>query len=412
MGTLWQILVGGEHQSDSPLSEIQLDIDALDHPALRWPIRGTKVRIAPTRDGIAIQASEGTWAGAPYSAQAHWVRQPEPHWTVSVRVSPPPDDTAGRPPHARSSAGDASPAWFRGSFELAALEASGLPISRLNARFAFEGATLRLEEVAGIMTPTGVIQGNMAVDLTRSQQLDLDLDVEMLDGDLAQIAPLVGLGRDQLSGRVSFKAGLRGWIDPERPLLAGLSGPIYVLSRDGELRREIPMVLALAQATEGFNPFSSRKAAVYESVEMTLELDRGRLSTQDLALDGPIRVYARGYLDVAREDPEVSAVVGVFLFRQADQTLGRVPLLSHLISDRGLVGGYFALAGSARQPAVRNLPLNSIASMVPDVVKAPFRAVRRLFEAIGADPAPPARRAPDWPSSAEAWHESIGRGER
>jgi hypothetical protein len=414
LGTLWRVLAGERHDGPAaPLPEMNLVIDALDHPALLWPIRNTRLRIAPTPPGLAIEADQGTWAGAPFQAEAVLLREPAPHWKVAIAISEPsaPGKAKGSadPPRSGDPIPGEDPAWFRGRVRVGSLEAAGLPASGLEARVALEGTTLTLTDVAVQMTPTGVISGNLVVDLGTSERLAVEVDAELWQGDLAQIAPLVGLGQDQWSGQLSFKASLKGWVDPEQPLLAELSGPVFVLSRQGELQREIPMVLALAQMTEGFNPFAASRVARYESVEMTLQLDRGRISTDDLELEGPIRVYARGFLDVARPDPQVDAVVGVFLFRQADRTLGRVPLLSHLISNRGLVGGYFGLTGSAEDPAIRSLPLNSLAAAIPDAVKAPFRALGALGRLLGGKgkQAPPAKPSPDWPASADEWRQTI-----
>ena len=132
------------------------------------------------------------------------------------------------------------------------------------------------------------------------------------------------------------------------------------------------------------------------------------LSTDNLELDGPIRVYGKGFLDVARPNPVVEARVGIFLFRQADQALGQLPLLTHLISDQGLVGGYFEIVGSASAPKARVLPLDSIATAVPNVVKAPFRALRALGRLLdGETEAPPAKPNPAWPASQDEWSRGL-----
>jgi len=436
LGTLWSVLTGepGEdpQAGAAPMPEMQLAVEALDHPALRWPIRNTQIRIVPTPLGAAIEASEGTWGGMPFHAEADWIRSPKPHWKLAISLTDPgaadaspatpagptgptdlagSDDASGSSRTSNPSPGPpSSTAWFQGHIGIDSLEASGLPVSHLRARFEITGAELSLLDATAQLAPHGVLSGSLVVDLATPERLPVAVDAEMVSGELAQIAPLVGLAQDQWSGEVSFKTHLEGWVDPNLPLLAELSGTTFVLSRNGELRQEIPLLLALAQATEGFNAFASGGVARYDSVAMTLQLDRGRLSTDDLELEGPIRVYAEGFLDVARPNPQIDAVVGVFLFRQADRMLGRVPLLSHLISDKGLIGGYFRLTGWAGKPDVRGLPLNSIATVIPDVLKAPFRAIRALGELLEdkQNPAPPAKPQPAWPDSHDEWKKQIG----
>jgi hypothetical protein len=102
-------------------------------------------------------------------------------------------------------------------------------------------------------------------------------------------------------------------------------------------------------------------------------------------LEGPMRVFASGELDLSQSPGQVDAVVGVFLFRQADRVLGNLPLVKNLISDKGMVGAYFELTGPLEDPKAKALPGKTLSESMPSVIKAPFKVLQFLL-------APPRRQ--------------------
>jgi hypothetical protein len=161
-----------------------------------------------------------------------------------------------------------------------------------------------------------------------------------------------------------------------------LSGQFQLNARQGEIRRdELPLVVALAQASSGYNDFASRDAIAYDSISSQLLLAGGRVSVPDFVLDGPLRIYGSGTVDAIQTPHEIVAVVGLFLFRSAGQIMESIPLVKAILpgSERGLIGAYFQITGPIEDPTVRALAGKSVAEDLPDVLAAPYQLLRSIL---------------------------------
>ena len=161
-----------------------------------------------------------------------------------------------------------------------------------------------------------------------------------------------------------------------------LDASVRVRAREGIVRRRVPIVTAVAYATEGFNPFSDSDSVRYETMKVDLGLAEGVLTANEFELDGPLRVYASGMVELLGDEREVEAVVGVFILRKADLGLTEIPLVRYLIpgSQKGFLGAYFEVTGDWEDPGVRPLALKTLAegSPLPGVVRAPFKILDQL----------------------------------
>jgi hypothetical protein len=117
-------------------------------------------------------------------------------------------------------------------------------------------------------------------------------------------------------------------------------------------------------------------------MEGTFAFKRGIISVTDFEIEGPLRVYARADIDTNPRPSEIGGVIGIFLFRRPNQILESMPLVRSFLpgSERGLIGTYFRVDGPLNEPDVDALPLQTLMSSVPDVIKAPFKVLRSLFE--------------------------------
>ena len=141
----------------------------------------------------------------------------------------------------------------------------------------------------------------------------------------------------------------------------------------------------LAKATEGYNPFAAENQLVFETMGGSFVIDTGVLSVEDFEIEGPLRVFARADIDTNQSPSTIRSVVGIFLFRKPSALLDNLPLVRSFLpgSERGLFGTYFEVEGPLNDPDVDALPVQSIMSGVPDVIKAPFKALRFLFDGGG-----------------------------
>ena len=364
-----------KHLTPDPLPSIRIFLDRLEHPGLRWPVRETVLRFSPVPGGAEWIVESGNWAGARIDGEILSVESPEKRWIASLRIGPPAD-----PPLANEVPRQPGE-WAHGRVETESLVGLGLPIAAIDADFSFRKTTLRVEGLEARAAPSGSIRADATLELGHRESAGFSLRASLRDGQLEPIARFAGLGPDFGNGSLDADLELSGKITPRQPLLDESRGKLSLSARDGEIAYAVPVALAVAQATIGFNPFASRESTRYDSIEVDLELEPGRVKTQNFELDGPLRVFATGELDIVSEPPQIDAVVGIFLLRQFDRVLGNIPVLSNLISDKGLVGSYFEVKGPLESPRVDSLPAASLAEAVPQFLRLPF-------EALGSTPDP------------------------
>jgi hypothetical protein len=138
------------------------------------------------------------------------------------------------------------------------------------------------------------------------------------------------------------------------------------------------VVTTVASVTDGL---VTEDVVRFEQIETVLELDHGVISTDRFALDGPMRLLADGQFDPSRSQDALDITFGIFVLRQLDQVLGRLPLIKHLTdSDKGLFGVYYELTGTWAEPRVKSLPVKSLAqgNVLSQIVQAPFRMLKEL----------------------------------
>ncbi|MBW2275108.1 MAG: hypothetical protein JRG96_17715 [Deltaproteobacteria bacterium] len=394
---------GGE----APAPPILLEVDFLDHPALRWPLRGAKLLIQPEKDGRRISVTRGSWAGAPIRGQVLWRRSPENRVEVTLEASPPSSGTslplgAAPTPETASHAASHDPEaprlpsrWAAGEFQIASLEGSRLPAASIAGAFAMDGSLLVLSGVRAPLTPRGWLAGGAAVGLSEGATLPIDLEFDIKEGDATALTEALGFPDDFASGTILARGKLAGRVTPGASVLSVLEGFADIEAHDGEVRQSVPLVSAIAHATEGWNPLAASSALRYESIEMRLYFDHGRIHAEGFRLDGPMRVYCAGDFDVARPGRAVQAEIGIFILRHMDRLLGKIPLVNNLIpggKEKGLFGVYFEAKGTIEEPKLSALALRSLTdgAPLPDLIKAPFSAIREFLESQSEAAAAPA----------------------
>ena len=87
-----------------------------------------------------------------------------------------------------------------------------------------------------------------------------------------------------------------------------------------------------------------------------LRFDSGKLSTQRLEVEGPdLRLFAEGSIDLRQKPNALDAEIALFLFRQLDWALVKIPIVSQLLlgENKNLVAAYFQLVGSWQEPVAK-----------------------------------------------------------
>jgi len=380
-----------------PATRAELVVDRLAHPLLRWPVTGTRVVVDDAEPGLHVLFEGGRWAGAPFEGEALWRDGPDESLRIDLHVHP--WDGASRDGVFGSVAGGvASTSWASGRFRMDAVRDGPLPLSDVTGGFELSGSTLSLHEIRGDLDPNGALRADVELRLDHPEQVGTTFAFDIVEGDVDRLGRSFGLAAGQATGRVGLSGRLEGDLRPQTPLLASLSGDARLVARQGEIRRdELPLMLALAQARAGYNEHSERDAVAYDAIEASFVIEDGRVSTDDFELDGPLRVYGSGSVDVVRPPHEMVAVVGLFLFRSAGHIMETIPLVKAVLpgSERGLVGAYYQVSGPAGEPQVDALAGRSLAEDLPDLLAVPYRLLRAILGAAAGrePPQAPARRA-------------------
>jgi hypothetical protein len=369
-------------QSNKPV-KIDIDLDYVEHSALLWPLRNAKIEAVLHEGGQSFHIAHGIWRGAQLRGDVLLTRDPESTVDAHLKVWPMSEGTALPTPVDRD--GDAPPVpWAKGKFSLDGLNGRHWPVGKTRAKFSLTGENLEFDAIEGQLLPRGRLTGDFKLSLANADRLAFDTRFRIRDGEAGSLLAAVGFPDDFATGNLFVEGALGGPIVLGRPVFANIVGEIEIEGHDGEVRQSIPLVAALAHVAEGLSPTRASDALVYDSIATTINFMRGTISTEEIKLDGPLRVFLSGRFDFARPGREVDAEIGIFLFRQINLLLGNFPLLGNLIpggKDRGLFGAFFEVSGTLDEPVLEAMPMKSLTegAPLPDVVKAPFSAIREAL---------------------------------
>jgi hypothetical protein len=353
---LWQALSRDTGDASAVQPSLRLEIERLDHPMFFWPIENTAAQVDPIEGGVRIAISGGEWAGVPVLGEADWLFEPVEQVRARFRAEPPTRAQTWSSPIG---------AWARGRFEVGALREGPWLHESARGDFHARASTVRLENVQFQLSPTGRAQASAGIDLSRPDAVPFDLSFSIEDGDVTTLAALAGLPPELATGRVDVAGSLTGSLDPEAPLSRELSGLLEFQARDGTVRQAVPAVVAIALASEMFNPFARREMVRFDSIEAFLEFEQGQLQSDSFKLEGPdVRTFASGTIDVGHEPHPLDVEVVLFLFRPVDSVLDKIPLVNLLLlgTNENLVAAHFELKGPWDDPQAQLLPLRSFAT--------------------------------------------------
>ncbi len=379
-----------------PVKAIGLEIDRLEHPLLRWPLTDAQLLIVPVRRGIQIGLREGLLGGASVSGEVVYSSSDSEEGrveaeltfsrptgeTVAGAASLPGAGAADRPERATASQAVWPAArWGSGRVELEFRPRPRLPFARATGYFHLDGTDLVAREVGIALAPQGTIETRGVVGLEDRETIGLDLSFALTDGRFESLSEFIAIPPSLITGALAATGSLAGRVRPDASFVAELDGRIRAEAKEGRVALGVPLLLRLTRATEGYNPFAKEDEVGYETMRATIDLEHGRLDSQDFAIEGPLRVYSKARIDTNPRPVEIRAVVGIFLFRAPNEILSNVPILRSLLpgSERGLVGAYFKVDGAIREPKIEALPLATFLTAVPSAIKTPMKVLQYLF---------------------------------
>jgi hypothetical protein len=348
-----------EERSALEWQRLQLELDWVSHPLLLCGVEQVAGHLDPTPEGVSFEVSRGVWAGLPIEMIGRWERASAEGSPGSVVVAA----TLGPPFEAMSLDPPAEP-WLSGRFTLAAtrlgrwhvLGASG-GIAGSGARFELPGTTLRL-------APGGEIQGRVGIDLGLPDGLPFTAEAQFAGVDLLQLWQSADLERGALGGTLYGGGAISGQLRPGWNPLGDAKGLLALHAREGSIQRKVPIMLAIALASDRFNPFGSREELPYDAIDAVARVEQGQLVFDSLQLHAEtLRMGATGQ-GGAVEPYALEGVVGLFFFPGLDSLIEAVPILNRVILGRNgnFVGAYFTITGQWGEPEASLIPIQSFAT--------------------------------------------------
>jgi hypothetical protein len=352
----------GEENLPPRWKALTIDADAVDHPALAWPLEGAHVVITPTQDGVHFRGDKGRWGGVPIRFEGSWLNKPE-RLTLKLSAAP---VAEGPPPAAPGES------WARGHFVYEAapvFDADPQPsaIAGVSGGFRIEGESLRVFQGEMPLRPGGVLRGESTFDFSRSDGIPFKAQVSFEQATVRDLALLLGQNGEHATGKFSAHGMLESVLAPHVPLFAHATGNATVRATDGELRAHMPLFVSIASVSETLNPFASRDRIRYRQVAAELRFHDGQVSTDALTIDSPdLRVVASGEVGLLPPH-EVKAVVALLFFGKVSNLVGMLPVLNAILlgKENSLMGAYFEVRGSFAEPQVTLVPSKSLTGSGP-----------------------------------------------
>jgi len=331
-----------------------IDAEWILHPALLCSVERAFGEITPAEDGFDFAVQRGVWAGIPIRGTGSYRKGPEQSLRVEMSLGPPFEPVTLDP---------AADPWAKGRFEFQATRFGPWKIRGFSGQFRTSGSTLRLEKSALHLDPVGAIEGNAEVALGSELELPYRIEFQVRKMDLVDLSVSFGREKELLSGRLLGAGVLTGHLYQGLSLLTDAEGTVSLHAREGKIHQELPLFVAIAVASDRFDPFRSRDELPYTTIDLVGRIEKGVLHSEFLALDAPsLAMVASG--QVALTSPyDVESVLGIFLFRNLDSLIDRVPVLNRVIlgRDKNLVGAYFAMTGPWREQKAQLVPIKSFA---------------------------------------------------
>jgi len=332
---------------------ITIEADWILHPALLCSLEHALGEVTPTPDGFDFAVQRGVWAGIPIRGAGSYRRSPEGSLRVEMSLGPPFEPMRLEP--------EGDP-WARGRWEWEATRLGRWKIRGASGKFRTSGNELHLEESALRLAPLGEVEGNLVVSLGSDAELPYRIELQVRKMDVTDLSVSSRAKKVLLSGRLLGGGVVTGRLHDGLPFLADAEGLVSLHAREGKIHQELPLFVAIAVASDRFDPFRSRDELPYTAIDLVGRVEGGQLHSEFLALDAPalgMVVSGRVGLITPRT---LEAVAGLFLFPTLDSLINRVPVLNRIIlgRDENLVGAYFALTGIWKKPKAQLIPMKSL----------------------------------------------------
>jgi hypothetical protein len=286
--------------------------------------------------------------------------------------------------------------WAKGHWEYELNRLGQWRMRGASGSFRISGSTLRLEKSTLLLAPLGELEGNLEVALGSGEELPYRLELQVQKMDLVDLQASSGREEELLSGRLLGAGVIDGRLHQGLPFLSDAEGVLTLHAREGKIHQELPVFVAIAVASDRFDPFRYREKIPYTAIDFVGRLEGGRLHSELLVLEAPsLGMVISGQVGLV-PPRDVEAVLGLFFFPTLDSLINRVPVLNRVIlgRDENLMGAYFAMTGDWKRPRAQLIPVKSFAEGPAHfMLEGPgfvWSGLKRLESLLNPSSSPPA----------------------
>ena len=349
-----------KERSATDWQRLGVELDWVSHPTLLCSLEQLEAILEPSEDGFRFHVPRGVWAGLPLALNGRWTRAragaPAPGGvTVAAELGPPFEAMSLDPP--------AQP-WLSGRFTFDATRLGRWHVRGATGRVVANGARLDLPGTTLEFGPGGQIQGRVGIDLGVADTLPFSAEAQFAGVDLLNVWRAADFERGALGGTLYGGGAIEGQLRPGLNPLGDARGLLALHARDGRIHRKIPIMVAIALASNEFNPFADREELPYQAIDAVARVKKGKLVFDNLQLHAPtLRMGATGKGGVV-PPYSLEGVLGLFFFPGLDSLIDRVPILNRVILGRNgnFVGAYFTVTGAWDKPEASLIPIQTIAT--------------------------------------------------
>lgn len=374
---------GGSKESPRAWKRLRFSADWIEHPALLCAVEGVAGTLEPGAGagGLRLHLERAVWAGVPVTASVDYHSAPEEGARVRLELGPPFEPTVTELHRA---------AWAQGRFDLEVERLGPWKARSAAGGFRARGARISVDEALLRLDPGPPVNASIDLDLDLADRVPFDFRGEVGPGTLPDLYAAAGW-TEALTGSLVGSLSVRGALRPGSELLASADGAFSLHAREGAIRQQFRLLLAVAMASETLNPFRERGTIRYRAMDASGRIQNGSYWIDAFSIDGPaLRAAASGRVG-ATGARETELVMGLFFFRTVDSVLGRVPILNRVMlgKDDNLIGAYVAITGpwdhlGARVIPTRTLmkgPVGFVFEGLPSFVMGSLRRVQTLLPA-------------------------------
>lgn len=265
----------------------------------------------------------------------------------------------------------------------------GIDFERLNTTVMLENRILYLRPME-LTAFGGNVSGNGRLDFGAGgspPRYHFSYSLEKVSVD--RLAQAFGIKTQEITGTLSMQGELTAKGKNSADLKKTALGSLKFRCERGSLRKfavlsKIFSILNVSQLFKFRLPDMISGGMPYNAITATMSIRDGIVSSQDFYIASEaMNISAVGKIDLVRH--ELDATIGVQPLQTVDKVVNRLPVLGWILTGGGktFLTTYFEAKGKLDDPAVKAIPVKSMAKGVLNIFKRVFELPAKLITDTG-----------------------------